>query len=132
MGINANASERALLAGGETAMWSDIYVPPRKQNTECLFQSPDFDAAFSTSTSAMIWPRAAVAAGSFYRFDVHLQNTSEAFAGLLGNINRRLTARGIEVCECTTPTHQGCTQQSNCGVSYCPSAPTDASSAVLV
>lgn len=120
--MNANATERALLIGGETAMWSDIYVPPRHGNTECLFRSPDFDTPFSTSVSAMIWPRAAVAAGSFYRFDAALANTSNAFAGLLVNLSQRLSARAIEVCECTVPSHQACTQQSRCGVSYCPKA----------
>lgn len=90
--VNANASERALLLGGETAMWSDQYVPPKTTNVVCMFQSPSFDSNFSTSTSSMIWPRAAVAAGSFYRFDAALSNSSDAFAGLLQDINRRLTA----------------------------------------
>merc|ERR1712048_718901 len=120
--VNAKATERALLLGGETAMWSDLYVPPRQVKTECVFQSPDFDAAFSASTSSMIWPRAAVAAGSFYRFDAQLRNSSDVFASLLRNLSRRLMARGINVCECTVPSHQGCTQQSHCGVSYCPQA----------
>merc|ERR1711881_483195 len=40
--VDANATERALLLGGEAAMWSDLYVPPRHGNLECLFKSPDF------------------------------------------------------------------------------------------
>lgn len=118
---NANATERALLLGGSAAMWSDEYFPIRNVKASCMFQHPERDANFSTSTSSVIWPRAAISAGSFYRFDVALQNTSERFAGLLANITRRLTARGVETCQCEAPSHHGCSQATNCNnVFYCP------------
>jgi len=59
----SNTTLRSLLLGGEASMWQDQYVPNRVAS--CMFQSPDRDDDFSNSTSSMIWPRSAIAAGSF-------------------------------------------------------------------
>eukprot|EP01052_Picozoa_sp_SAG31_P083165 SAG31_NODE_43294_length_267_cov_1.839286_1_plen_39_part_01 len=37
-----------------------------------MYQAPERDADFANSTSSTIWPRAAVAAGSFWHYDATL------------------------------------------------------------
>jgi hypothetical protein len=57
----ATPAQAELLLGGETSMWQDQYVH------SCLFANSQ-DANFSESVSGCVWPRAAIAAGSFWGF----------------------------------------------------------------
>lgn len=113
----SNATLRSLLLGGEASMWQDLYVPNKWAS--CLFQSPDRDDDFSNSTSSMIWPRSAIAAGSFWRYSSALSGTDSVFSAILSTANDRLSARGIGSCSCTTATSTGCKQGSYCGASWC-------------
>jgi len=115
----SNTTLRSLLLGGEASMWQDQYVPNRVAS--CMFQSPDRDDDFSNSTSSMIWPRSAIAAGSFWRYSDALSGTDALFSTVLSTASGRLSARGIGSCSCTTATSTGCKQQSYCGVSWCDS-----------
>jgi hypothetical protein len=38
-------------------------------------------------------------------------------------VRSRLAGRGVDSCPCTTTTSNGCSQHSQCGVSYCPPPP---------
>jgi hypothetical protein len=118
-----NETLLAKLLGGETSMWQDYYVPGARSKAQgsasCLFDdSRDID--FANSTSSTIWPRAAVAGGSFWRFTDQLDGKSPQFASVLELIKGRLASRGIGVCPCATPTSLGCNQNSYCGATWCP------------
>jgi lysophospholipase L1-like esterase len=111
----ATPTEREFLIGGETAMWGDAFMAG-----SCLYDSSQ-DRNFSKSVSQSIWPRTAIAAGSFwgpYRQvpDNYLQATLEA-------VRSRLTGRGVDSCPCATTASNGCSQSSQCGVKYCPPPP---------
>ena len=120
-----NASNAHFLLGGEASMWSDQYQgtkhTPGHQSATCMLPSPASDAAFATSISATIWPRAAVAAGSFWRWEESLspQTQPELFASVVAAANEILVARGIETCPCANATFNGCDSVTHCGVEYC-------------
>lgn len=116
-GGTTNATLLALLLGGEASMWQDWYVPPREAS--CMFQSPQRDNDFANSTSSTIWPRAAVAAGSFWRYDPGLAASSSLFASVLAAVGRRLALRGVTTCPCTTATATHCSQTEYCGRQWC-------------
>jgi hexosaminidase len=97
-----------LLLGGETSMWGDQYV------FNCM-EPATGQELFEQSIQSMVWPRAAVAAGSFYRFDATLDATSSLFAGVLDTLSARLSGS----CPCITPGNNSCTQASKCGKQYC-------------
>ena len=120
-GSDVNAS---FLLGGEASMWQDFYVPGARTKAQgsasCLFDDAR-DADFANSTAATIWPRAAVAAGSFYRYDAtRLDAASADFADLLNQITADLAARGAHPCPCATTTAIGCDQNTFCGHVFCP------------
>jgi hexosaminidase len=112
-----NSTMRSLLLGAESSMWQDQYVPDRVAS--CLFQSPERDEDFANSTSSMIWPRNAIAAGSFWRYSPRLSGDDELFASILARASASLEDRGIGSCHCTTPSSTGCQQQSYCGQTWC-------------
>ena len=112
---NSSPTEKAMLLGA--SMWSDRYVP--RGPAQCLYQSPQRDADFANSTSSTIWPRASIAAGSFWNFDARMRADSAEFAGLLRREAARLAARGVAVCPCSTPTRNGCWQSEFCGRAWC-------------
>ena len=89
----------------------------------CLFPNAQ-DANFSRSVAGCIWPRAAIAAGSFWGFN----NATKALDGATFNATHaRLVARGIPSCPCASLDHTGCSQLDRCGEAYCvkpPPAPT--------
>jgi len=114
----ANTTTRSLLLGGESSMWQDLYVG-RKHSASCMFQSPERDDDFANSTSSMIWPRNAIAAGSFWRYNPQLSGTDDLFASVLARASSRLEARGVGSCHCTTPTKTGCHQENYCGHLWC-------------
>lgn len=82
------------------------------------------DAVFSTSTSATIWPRAAVAGGSFWGYHPDVTASSPEFNHTFSRLNARLASRGTATCPCITPSSRGCSQKSMCGVPYCEPPPT--------
>ena len=95
-------------------MWSDDFV-----NT-CMFWSPQNDSLFANATARCIWPRTAIAAGSFWRHDATLQEISP----VVETVQKRLSRRGFVSCRCTNATHNGCDQATRCdGTRYCPRKP---------
>ena len=110
-----NTTQRALLIGGETAHWGDQFM-----TGSCLYSNSQ-DVNYSRSVSQSIWPRTAIAAGAFWGHykpvpDDYLQSALVA-------VRSRLAGRGVDSCPCTTTTSNGCSQHSQCGVSYCPPPP---------
>lgn len=96
---------RKLLLGGETALWQDSYVG------SCLFDSSQ-DANFSLSASRMIFPRAAVAAGTFWG---GYRPIDDAYFGqMFAALQARLRARGIASCPAVAPTSNDCTALAVC------------------
>ena len=110
----ATAAQQQLLLGGETSMWQDQYVH------SCLFDNAK-DAAFTQSTAGCIWPRAAIAAGSFWGFYSTTKGLDDA---TFDATQQRLLARGVDSCPCATLNSTSCSQMSRCGVAYCPPTPS--------
>merc|ERR1711920_417199 len=102
-------------------MWQDLYVG--KGWASCMFQSPERDSEFSNSTSSMIWPRTAIAAGSFWRYDPNLASTDDLFASVLAQAQNQLDDRlaewSVGSCACTTTTRTVCNQRNYCGYDFC-------------
>jgi N-acetyl-beta-hexosaminidase len=124
----SNASLLGKLLGGETSMWQDFYVPGARSkasgSASCLFDDSR-DADFSNSTASTVWPRAAVAAGAFWRYTSALDATpgsdgAPLFEQVVSDIKVRLAARGVGVCPCATGSALGCEQNSYCGHVWCP------------
>jgi hypothetical protein len=109
-------------------MWQDKYVG------SCLFGN-DQDANFSESTSNCIWPRTAIAAGSYWGYyDTSIGSDSQRakFNATFDAVQARLKARKISTCGCATLTSNGCSQMKSCSSYYCgppppppPRAPKD-------
>ena len=116
----ADTNARYLL-GGEVSMWSDQYFPGRKGLAPCLLPSPARDVDFGKSVSATIWPRAAIAAGTFWRWDETLspQLQPKLFESVVRAINSMLLSRGVPSCPCTNSTWNGCDVGVRCGVKWC-------------
>ena len=121
----SNSTNAHLLLGGEASMWGDQYQgtkhTPGHLPATCMQPSPASDAEFAKSISRTIWPRAAVAAGSFWRWDPGLspQTQPELFASVVDTVNGMLLARGVETCPCANATSSGCDSVTHCGVMYC-------------
>ena len=120
-----NTSNAHFLLGGEASMWGDQYTgtkhTPGHKSAGCMLPSPSSDALFAKSISGTIWPRAAVAAGSFWRWEESLspQIQPELFASVVVAVNDILLARGVETCPCANATSNGCDSVQRCGVMYC-------------
>jgi hypothetical protein len=123
-GLPGDNPTRALLLGGEAAMWTDAYVPTPQCGAAggpppvaaALFP-PRADAAFAASLGGMVWPRGFVAAGAFYNYDPALDPTSPAFTATIAELAAGVAARGGLVC----PAGCVCDQLSACGRPYAPS-----------
>jgi hypothetical protein len=113
-----NASNHQYLLGGEASMWTDAYLPGKKCNGCCL-HSPARDVDFAKAISATIWPRAAVAAGTFWRWDERLDPKGTLFSSVLASATNILAARGVQTCPCSNATYNGCNQGHFCGVPFC-------------
>ena len=112
---NSNVTQQKLLLGGEVSMWQDQYVG------SCLFDNKQ-DENFTQSDSHCIWPRTAIAAGTFwgnYRPDVDDGWFNQTFVA----VQARLGERKVDSCPCATLTSNGCSQMSFCGVGYCGPVP---------
>eukprot|EP00040_Diaphanoeca_grandis_P018485 m.97205 g.97205 ORF g.97205 m.97205 type:complete len:705 (+) comp26958_c0_seq2:225-2339(+) len=118
-----NATLLSMLLGGEASMWQDFYVPGARSqaagSASCLFDDSR-DVDFANSTSSTIWPRAAIAGGSFWGYDGGLDRTSSLFVSVLEAVQRRLAAGGVNVCPCATTTAIGCDQNTYCRATWCP------------
>lgn len=131
----AGRAQRALLLGGEVSFWSDHYCDRMECHSSktdkdhprgCAWWLSGFnasaalDAQFAASAMAMLFPRAAIAAGSFWRHDASLD------LGRGGPLWRRLAAHdsrlraaainGCPVFAGSCPL--GCTEAAACGVPY--------------
>jgi hypothetical protein len=118
-GTNSNATQTALLLGGEVSMWQDQYVG------SCIFGS-DKDANFSASASQCIWPRTAIAAGSFWGYYDDTIGTAAQrakFNATFDAVQARLASRNVSSCGCATLTSNGCSQMKSCTAYYCPPKP---------
>jgi len=123
----ANVTNQDYLMGGEASMWTDSYLPGRKCNGCCLLPSPSRDVDFAKAIGGTIWPRAAVATGSFWRWDPNLvPQTGEKQPPQLDGLNTvvamtnaMLVARGLDTCPCANATNNGCNQGHHCGVPWC-------------
>ena len=107
-----NTTTLANLLGGEISAWSDEYLGG------CMFSSAR-DTRFEHAVSNYIFPRAAVAAGSFWRWDPRVHASSKAFAAAFSGMQARLQDRGVASCPCTSVTSNNCTQNMLCGEPYC-------------
>ena len=107
-------------------MWSDQYFAGRKGLAPCLLASPAQDVDFGKSVSATIWPRAAIAAGTFWRWDETLspQVQPELFESVVSAVNGMLLSRGIASCPCANSTSNGCDVGNRCGVKWCNASTT--------
>lgn len=110
-----------------TSRWQDYYVPgartQQQGSASCLFDDSR-DRDFSNSTSSTVWPRAAVAAGAFWRYTAALDATGAGddtvFEQVVSDIKKRLKSRGVGVCPCATGSVLGCEQNRYCGHVWCP------------
>merc|ERR1719272_242934 len=87
--ISKNVTNTTILAnllGGEISAWSDEYLGG------CMFSSAQ-DARFEHAVANYIFPRAAVAAGSFWRWDPRVDVSSKAFAAAFSGMQARLQDR---------------------------------------
>ena len=75
------------------------------------------DADFGVSIHGCVWPRAAIAAGTWWGFNTHTKDLDEA---TFNATSSRLASRGIPSCPCSTLTTNGCNQEQRCGKAYCP------------
>ena len=122
-------SNRSKLLGGDVLQWTDNYCAtfqcgawsnvgswrPADPPAADLFPSPARDPEFIRSISAMVWPRAAVAAGSYWRYDGGLDINGSRFRALYARLNDRvLRGRGVASC----PTGCECNETAACGVAY--------------
>jgi hexosaminidase len=116
---STNTTALANLLGAEVSQWSD-------NEMGCLFDSKN-DANFSKTVLTSIFPRAAIAAGSFWRWNSSLVVGSTEFEALVAATQQRLARRGILSCACIDEQHNGCVGGSTpmiCGVSSCSSVPS--------
>ena len=110
---DASPAQAKLLLGGETSMWQDRYVG------SCLFPNAQ-DRNFTESVHGCIWPRAAIAAGSFWGYYNSTKTLDEA---TFNATQARLLRRGIASCPCATLTSSHCSQLQRCEKTYCPPPP---------
>jgi hexosaminidase len=104
--------------GGESAMWGDAYVQDGRRGSagaSCMFPGSR-DADFGMSAQGCIWPRAAIAGGTWWGFNNH---TKDLDVATFNATHSRLVSRGIASCPCSTLTTNGCNQQQRCGKPYC-------------
>jgi hypothetical protein len=126
-------AQRSLVLGGEVAVWTDNYDPfgfgqhcgvssaPHLNPAGRLYPRSE-DAAFASSTLAIMFPGAVVAADAWWRFDPSLDVSGDAYTARLAQANAKLRAAGVDGCpsDCMlrTDLHGGCNQTARCGVPY--------------
>ena len=96
-----------------------LHTHTHRKHFEGMFPNEQ-DRNFSESVSGCIWPRAAIAAGSFWGYNNNTKGLDEA---TFDATQQRLLRRGIPSCPCATLTSNGCSQMQRCEKSYCPPPP---------
>ena len=108
-----------LLLGGEVSMWTDNWcyvtqcfwdITKRRPMGKAMWNRTR-DDAFATSIQGMIWPRAAIGAGSFWNFDASLQGDSKEFDEVVKRQAEWLVEREVATC----PPGCLCDQLTQCG-----------------
>ena len=79
---------------------------------------PQYDAQYAQAIAGAIWPKAAVAAGSFYRFNASLSRAE--LTQRLDAMTSAMARRGLHPCACEAfDAHgDGCTPAARCGAAY--------------
>jgi hypothetical protein len=77
-----------------------------------------YASEYRDSVEGAVWPKAAVAAGAFWRFNASI--AEEAIDRRLDALNARMEMRGSKPCQCTGfgDRGAGCTMAARCGVAY--------------
>jgi hypothetical protein len=118
---NVTEIAKKLMLGGEVSMWTDDYcwtnqcgasAGPTPQAASMY--SPRSDATFASSIAGVMFPRAAVGAGSFWNYVAGLDGQSSTFLELMHVHNSRMMARGLDTC----PNDCNCDVLTRCGRPY--------------
>jgi len=108
------------LLGGEVSMWTDNYCyeaqcgqfgPGQPLPVGSALYSPSKDSEFARSFSAMVWPKAAIGGGAFWRY---FEMTEEEVGAVSDAIVDVLESRGLDVC----PKGCQCDEVTRCGENY--------------
>ena len=114
-------SAMPLMLGGEVSMWTDAYCYVNQCGASAgptpvaaALYGPAADARFARSIAGVLFPRASVGAGSFWRYEPGYNASSAAFVRQMAAHNERLAARGVDTC----PNNCTCDTLSRCGQPY--------------
>ena len=129
-----SGADVAMVLGGEVSMWTDDTCIVEQCGAfgsstpvgSHLFP-PAMDVPFSVAMQGIVWPRAAVAFGSFWGFDSSVNVTSEAFTDRYRLVGDRLQDRSVQSC----PDSCSCDYTQRCGQSFVPCAETVAGTNVV-
>lgn len=79
---------------------------------------PQYAVEYALSLQGAIWPKTAVAAGSFYRYNVSIP--ADELTRRIGAFTAVMSWRGLKPCACAAVdgTGEGCTPAVRCGVPY--------------
>ncbi|KAA0173469.1 hypothetical protein FNF27_05109 [Cafeteria roenbergensis] len=118
-----SGQQLALVLGGEASIWTDDTCiveqcgaaagPP--PSGHALFP-PAMDQPFATAIHGIVWPRAAVALGSFWGYDASVQASDPAFVDRYRAVGDRLLRRSVPAC----PDACSCDYTQRCGKSFQP------------
>ena len=113
-----NATQRTLLHGGVVSAWGDEYCYvayclhlDQFPAAHALFP-PSADDLFHQSIIGVVFPRTAVAAGSFWNYAASA--AADDVASAVDVLNARLAGRGLPTC----PQDCGCDAATRCGQQY--------------
>ncbi|KAK8808634.1 hypothetical protein WA158_008535 [Blastocystis sp. Blastoise] len=118
---NNHGTNKAQLFGGEVSMWTDNYCYINQCGAWSgdlpigyKLYDPSYDTQFEESIMSIIYPRAIIAAGSFWHYDNSIDKQSSELLELYKMANTRLIERNIMTCpsECT------CNEITKCGKNY--------------
>lgn len=118
-----NATALPMLLGGETSQWTDTYCYTAQCGASngatpvgaSLFP-PTKDSLFAQSIGGMMWPRAFIAAASFWNYNASQSSSDPAFVQAVNTLTQSVIARGYYAC----PVGCMCNQVSACGTPYGP------------
>jgi hypothetical protein len=121
------ARQREILLGGEVSMWNNPWClwgecHSTKGERFCGWwmsgMDAKYDAEYARSVQGAVWPKAAVAAGAFYRYNSSLP--VEELTRRVRAFTAAMTKRGLRPCTCSAfdGVGGGCTPAARCGVPY--------------
>jgi hypothetical protein len=120
MSSGLNSTQRSLLRGGVVSAWTDEYcyisfcIHEGKYPAAHALFPPSADPLFHRSILAYSFPRAAVAAGSFWHYNASMNDTSPELAQSVRRMNDRIIRRGLPSC----PNDCKCDAARFCGAPY--------------